>query len=142
MPSTEAPQDLEQAYEAGLRRYLDGDPLGEVLADFEALARLHPRDPRLVLSLSWLYTLEGHKEPALQYAKLARTSAQGRFNQVLAMLTFGEKGVRDRFEEAYHSAHPDEIQDAIDNLNDALARKGGQYPAATKMLDWLQHHHL
>lgn len=141
MPSTEAPMDLEQAYEAGLQRYLAGDPLAEVLADFEAMARQHPRDPRIILSLSWLYTLEGHKEPALRYAKQARTSAQGRFNQVLAMLTFGEKGVRDKFEEAYHTAQPDEIQDAVDNLNDALARKGGQYPAATKMLDWLLHHH-
>jgi tetratricopeptide (TPR) repeat protein len=134
---------IDEAYEAGLKFYDEGKPLEEVLAHFEELRRQAPTDVRVAVSLGWLHILLGNKQKALLYTREAKHTTQGRFNIVLAYLAFGEKGVREKFEEALGHSDHDGLHDAIHNLDDAISRKGGSFPPAEKMLKWIQevHHH-
>ena len=139
MMLTEATIDAE--YEEGIRLYDQKAPLEQVLAHFEQLRLKAPQDARIAVSLSWLYILLGNKSKALAFSRQARGTAQGRFNQVLAYLAFGEKGVRERFLEAVELGGHEGIHDAVANLHDAIDRKGGTFPAAVKMLRWLDEIH-
>lgn len=131
----------EDRYQEGLKRYEDGAPLEEVLAWFQDLYRESPNDVRVIVSLSWLHTLLGHKEPALRFSKLAKGTPQGRYNHALALLTFKEKGVREKLEEAVNMGGHEGLHDAMENLEEAIQRKGGSYPAAEKLLGWLKDMH-
>lgn len=133
----QTPAMVDAEYEAGIKLYDEGAPLGDVLAHFERLKDAAPGDVRMAVSLSWLYILTGNKAKALAYCRLARGTAQGRFNFVLAYLEFGEKGVREKFEEAVAGGGHEGVHDAVANLQDAIKRKGGSFPAAEKMLRWL-----
>ena len=141
---TQATTSIDTEYEAGLKLYDDGTPLEDVLAHFEDLRKKAPTDVRIAVSLGWLHILLGNKQKALAYTREAKHTAQGRFNIVLAYLAFGEKGVRERFEEALGSSDHDGLHDAMHNLKDAIARKGGSFKPAEKMLAWIkevhQHH--
>lgn len=132
-----AQKSFEERYDEGLKLYTDGAPLEEVLAYFNEL-RLEANDIRVFVSLSWLHILLGHKEQAFTYLKEAKKTIQGQYNYVLALLTFGGTGVRERFETAVDNGGTEGISDAIENLEDAIQRKGGSYPAAEKMLRWLK----
>ncbi len=132
---------IDAGYEAGIKLYDEGAPLMDVVTHFERLQLQAPTDVRIAVSLSWLHILLGNKAKALNYCRQARSTAQGRFNQVLAYLEFHEKGVRERFEEAVDEAGHEGIHDAIANLEDAIKRKGGTFPAAAKMLGWLRDVH-
>ena len=132
---------IDAEYEAGIKLYDEGAPLSDVLVHFERLKDAAPTDVRVAVSLSWLYILAGDRAQALTYCRQVRGTAQGRFNQVLAYLEFGEKGVREKFEEAVSSGGHEGIHDAIANLQDAIKRKGGSFPAAQKMLRWLAEVH-
>lgn len=137
-------ETTEGRYEAGLQLYEDGKPLDEVLKHFQGLYRDTPQDTRVAVSLSWLHLLLGHKDEAIAFAKRAKGTAQGRYNHALALLTFKEKGVREKLEEAVEMGGHDGLHDAIANLEDAIQRKGGSYPAAEKMIAWIKemdHHH-
>lgn len=135
---------INDRYEEGLKRYESGAPLEEVLAYFQELRKDATNDVRIAVSLSWLNILLGHKEPALRYAKEAKGTAQGRYNHALALLAFGEKGVREKLMEAVELGGHEGMHDALDNLQDAIQKKGGSYPPAEKMIRWIQemdHHH-
>jgi hypothetical protein len=136
METVEVAQGYDERYEAGLARYEAGAPLSALIPVFVAL-RQEAFDVRVSVALGWLYTLSGDKERALRFCKEAKSVPQGRYNHALALLTFNEKGVRQKLEEAYQLGGEESRLDAIDNLKDAIARKGGVYPAAQKMLGWL-----
>lgn len=129
--------DYDQRYEEVLQRYEAGEAMDGLIPPLVALRR-ERADIRVAVALSWLYTLTGKRDEALRYAREAKAVAQGRYNHALALLTFNEKGVREKLEEAYRLGGEQGRQDAMDNLRDALKRKGGLYPAATKMLQWLE----
>lgn len=135
--TTEAATSYDARYQALIERYEAGTPIDELIPQFQAM-RQEQADVRVSVALSWLYILAGHKDRALHYCKEAKTIPQARYNHALALLTFKEKGVRDKLEEAYRLGGEDGRQDAIENLQDAIKRKGGSYPAAEKMLRWLQ----
>lgn len=132
----------EGRYELGLQRYEEGAPLEEVLAHFQELYKETPNDVRVAVSLSWLHILLGNRDQALFFCKKTKGTAQGLFNHALALLAFKEKGVRDKFEEALHFGGHDAMHDAMDNLEDAIKRKGGSYPPAEKMIQWLNEVHV
>lgn len=134
-------ETISDRYEAGLKRYEEGAPLDELVTYFQALYQEDPSDMRIIVSLSWLHLLLGHKEQALAFSKKAKGTAQGRYNLALAQLTFKEKGVRVTLEEAVRLGGHEGLHDAMDNLEDALRRKGGSYPAAEKMLAWIKEMH-
>lgn len=140
---TQVSTAIDADYEAGLKLYDEGKPLEEVLALFEDLRKKAPTDVRISVSLGWLHILLGNKQKALLFTKEAKGTVQGRFNLVLAYLAFGEKGVREKFEEALSMSDHEGLHDAMANLEDAIARKGGSYKPAEKMLAWLKelHHH-
>lgn len=134
----------EQRYEEGLKLYESGAALEEVLKFFQELRKDAPNDVRIAVSLSWLNILLGNKEPAIRYAKEAKATAQGRYNHALALLVFGEKGVREKLIEAVELGGHDGMHDALENLQDAIAKKGGAFAPAEKMIRWIQeldHHH-
>lgn len=134
----------EERYDEGLKLYESGAPLEEVLKFFQDLRKDAPNDVRIAVSLSWLNILLGNKEPAIRYAKEAKAVAQGRYNHALALLAFGEKGVREKLFEAIELGGHDGMHDAVANLEDAIQKKGGSFPAAEKMIRWIQemdHHH-
>jgi hypothetical protein len=134
-------ETLSSRYEAGLKRYEEGAPLDEVLAEFETMHLEAPNDARILVSLSWLHLMLEHKDQAIAFSKKAKGTAQGRYNLALAQLTFKEKGVRQTLEEAVRLGGHDGLHDAMDNLEDAIKRKGGSYPAAERMLEWLKEMH-
>lgn len=134
---TLSPTEYDQQYEALLARYESGESMEGLIPEFMALRRDRP-DIRVAVALSWLCTLCGKRDDALRFAREAKGVAQGRYNHALALLTFNEKGVREKMEEAYRLGGEQGRQDAIDNLKDAIKRKGGLFPAATKMVDWLE----
>lgn len=138
---TQVSTAIDADYEAGLKLYDEGKPLEEVLAFFEDLRAKAPTDVRISVSLGWLNILLGNKQKAILFTKEAKGTVQGRFNLVLAYLAFGEKGVRERFEEAVAMSDHDGLHDAMANLEDAIARKGGTYKPAEKMLAWLNDLH-
>ncbi len=134
----------EERYEEGLKLYESGAALEDVLKFFQDLRKDVPNDVRVAVSLSWLNILLGNKEPAIRYAKEAKNTAQGRYNHALALLAFGEKGVREKLIEAVELGGHDGMHDAVENLQDAIQKKGGSFPAAEKMIRWIQemdHHH-
>lgn len=135
--TTDAATSYDERYEEGLKRYEEGATPEEMIPHFQAL-RKEKFDIRVAVALSWLYTLAGKKDLALHYAKEAKAVPQGKYNHALALLTFKEKGVREKLEEAYQMGGEEGRKDAIENLEDAIKRKGGVYPAATKMLTWLK----
>jgi hypothetical protein len=133
--STSASYD--ERYEKGIERYESGEAIETLIPHFQQL-RGEKFDVRVAVALSWLYTLAGQKERALHYCKEAKGVPQGKYNHALALLTFNEKGVREKLDEAYQMGGQEGLNDAIENLNDAIKRKGGVYPAADKMLKWLK----
>lgn len=133
----DATKSFEEQYSEGIKLYTDGAPLEEVLAYFNELAK-YSRDIRIAVSLSWLHILLGNKDKAMAYVKEAKRTTQGKYNLVLALLTFGGSGVRERFEQAVDEGGMEGINDAIENLEDAIARKGGSFKPAEKMLCWLK----
>lgn len=133
-------EQLDEKYARGIKRYEEGAPLAELLPYFEELRKIAPGDVRLSISLGWLHMLLGHQQEAFAFNREARNLPQGRFNLALACLTFGEKGFRQHFEAAMNMGH-EAIHDAIDNLEDAIQRKGGSYPAAEKMLRYIHEAH-
>lgn len=134
--TTEAQLSYDERYEKGLERYEAGDPIESLIPYFQQL-RQEKFDVRVSVALSWLYTLAGQKERALHYCKEAKGVPQGKYNHALALLTFKEKGVREKLEEAYQMGGEEGRKDAIENLEDAIKRKGGHYPAAQKLVSWL-----
>ncbi len=135
--STDTALSYDERYTKLLERYESGEPPEALIPEFQQL-RLEHADIRVAVALSWLYTLAGQKERALHYAKEAKGVPQGKYNHALALLTFKEKGVREKLDEAYRMGGEEGRKDAIDNLQDAIKRRGGVYPAAEKMLKWLQ----
>lgn len=138
---TQVSTAIDAEYEAGLKLYDEGNSLDEVLLFFEDLRKKAPTDVRISVSLGWLHILLGNKQKAMLYTREARGTVQGRFNLVLAYLAFGEKGVRDRFEDAVANSDHDGLHDAMANLEDAIGRKGGTFKPAEKMLAWLKDLH-
>ncbi len=138
---TQVSTGIDAEYETGLKLYDEGRPLAEVLAFFEDLRKKAPTDVRISVSLGWLHILLGNKQKAILYTREAKGTVQGRFNLVLAFLAFGEKGVRERFEEALAMSDHDGLHDAMANLEDAIERMGGRYKPAEKMLAWLKDLH-
>jgi len=138
---TQVMTEIDSEYEAGLKLYDENKPLEEVLAFFEDLRHKAPTDVRVAVSLGWLHILLGNKQKALAYCREAKGTAQGRFNLALAYLTFGEKGVREKFEEALHASDHEGLHDAMANFQDAIVRKGGSFKPAEKMLGWIEELH-
>jgi hypothetical protein len=136
--STETALSYDERYQKLLERYESGNEAVEALIPEFQLLRQEHADIRISVALSWLYTLAGQKERSLYYCKEAKGVPQGKYNHALALLTFKEKGVREKLDEAYRMGGEEGRKDAIDNLQDAIKRKGGVYPAAEKMLKWLQ----
>ena len=134
--TTEAQLSYDERYEKGLECYEAGDPIESLIPYFQQL-RQEKFDIRVSVALSWLYTMAGQKERALHYCKEAKGVPQGKYNHALALLTFKEKGVREKLEEAYQMGGEEGRKDAIENLEDAIKRKGGHYPAAQKLVAWL-----
>ncbi|MEB3284296.1 MAG: hypothetical protein VKN33_03305 [Candidatus Sericytochromatia bacterium] len=135
--TSEATLSYDARYEALIERYEAGAPIEELIPQFQTM-RQEQADLRISVALSWLYILAGQKDRAIHYCKEAKSIPQGRYNHALALLTFKEKGVRDKLEEAYRLGGDEGRKDAMDNLQDAIRRKGGMYPAAEKMLAWLK----
>ncbi|MEB3198792.1 MAG: hypothetical protein VKP62_16485 [Candidatus Sericytochromatia bacterium] len=129
--------DFDQRYQTLLERYEAGAAPQELVLEFQKL-RQERADVRVSVALGWLYILTGQKERALHFCREAKAVPQGRYNHALALLVFNEKGVRDKLDEAYRLGGDEGRKDAIENLNDAIKRKGGVFPAAEKMLRWLQ----
>jgi hypothetical protein len=135
--TTETELSYDERYEKGLQRYEAGEPIEELIPVFQKL-RTELFDVRVAVALSWLYVLAGQKDRALHYAKEAKGVPQGKYNHALALLAFKEKGVREKLDEAYAMGGEEGRKDAIENLQDAVKRKGGAFPAAEKMIKWLQ----
>ena len=135
--TTETALSYDERYEKGIQRYEAGEPIEALIPYFQAL-RQEKFDVRVAVALSWLYTLAGQKERSLHYCKEAKGVPQGKFNHALALLTFKEKGVREKLEEAYAMGGQEGVKDAMENLEDAIKRKGGHYPAAEKLHGWLK----
>jgi hypothetical protein len=135
--STDTELTYDERYEKGIQRYEAGEPVEALIPYFQAM-RTEKFDVRVAVALSWLYTLAGQKDRAVYYAKEAKAVPQGKYNHALALLTFKEKGVREKLDEAYAMGGEEGRKDAIENLQDAIKRKGGAYPAAEKMMKWLQ----
>lgn len=135
--TTDSALSYDERYAKGLERYEAGEAFDQLIPVFQEL-RKEKFDIRVAVALSWLYTLAGQKDRALTYCKEAKGVPQGKYNHALALLTFNEKGVREKLDEAYQMGGEEGRKDAIENLNDAIKRKGGVYPAAEKMLKWLQ----
>jgi len=135
--TTDTELSYDERYEKGIERYEAGEPIEALIPVFQQL-RAEKFDIRVSVALSWLYTITAQKERAFVYCKEAKGVPQGKYNHALALLTFKEKGVREKLEEAYQMGGEEGRKDAIENLTDAIKRKGGVYPAAEKMLKWLQ----
>lgn len=135
--TTETATTYDERYAKGIERYEAGEAIETLIPYFQQL-RQEQFDVRVAVALSWLYTLAGQKERALHYCKEAKAVPQGKFNHALALLTFKEKGVREKLDEAYRLGGQEGVKDAMENLEDAIKRKGGHYPAAEKMLVWLK----
>jgi hypothetical protein len=135
--TTDSALSYDERYAKGIERYEAGEAIDALIPTFAEL-RKEKFDVRVAVALSWLYTLAGQKDRAMMYAKEAKGVPQGKYNHALALLTFNEKGVREKLEEAYQMGGEEGRKDAIENLQDAIKRKGGVYPAAEKMLKWLQ----
>jgi hypothetical protein len=135
--TTDSALSYDDRYAKGIERYEAGESIDALIPTFAELRR-EKFDVRVAVALSWLHTLAGQKDRAMLYAKEAKGVPQGKYNHALALLTFNEKGVREKLEEAYQMGGEEGRKDAIENLQDAIKRKGGVYPAAEKMLKWLQ----
>ena len=135
--STESTASYDERYEEGIKRYDAGEAVESLIPYFQALRQERP-DIRVAVALSWLYTLAGQREKAFLYAREAKGVPQGKYNNALALLTFKEKGVREKLDEAYRLGGEEGRKDAIENLQDAIKRRGGHYPEATKMMKWLE----
>ncbi|MEB3187015.1 MAG: hypothetical protein VKP72_06210 [bacterium] len=132
---------VEDRIQTALEHYEQGVELAACLAEFEALRKDAPTDPRVIIGLGWLHILLGNKSQAMSFCRAAKNLPQGRYNMALAMLTFGEKGVRDVFLKAIEMGGHEGLHDAVHNLEDAIARRGGDFPAAKKMLAWIDEIH-
>jgi tetratricopeptide (TPR) repeat protein len=135
--TTSVAVDFDARYQALLDRYEAGEAFDALIPEFLKLRQERP-DVRISVALGWLYVLAGQKDRALHFCKEAKGVPQGKYNHALALLAFNEKGVRDKLDEAYRLGGDEGRKDAIENLKDAIKRRGGVFPAAEKMLRWLE----
>jgi hypothetical protein len=129
--------DFDARYQSILDRYEAGEAFDALIPELLKLRQEGP-DVRVSVALGWLYVLTGQKERALHFCKEAKGVPQGKYNHALALLAFNEKGVREKLDEAYRLGGDEGRKDAIENLKDAIKRRGGVFPAAEKMLRWLE----
>lgn len=135
--TTETALSYDERYTSLIEQYEAGEAIEMLVPAFMKL-RQEAADIRVSVALSWLYILAGDRERAFAFCKEAKGVPQGKYNHALALLTFKEKGVREKLDEAYRMGGEEGRKDALDNLLDAIKRKGGVYPAAEKMHKWLQ----
>lgn len=135
--TTETATGYDERYTELIEQYEAGDAIETLIPEFQKL-RQERGDIRVSVALSWLYTIQGDKDRSLHFCKEAKGVPQGKYNHALALLTFKEKGVREKLDEAYRMGGEEGRKDALENLQDAIKRKGGVYPAAEKMHKWLQ----
>ncbi|MEB3223171.1 MAG: hypothetical protein VKS61_13930 [Candidatus Sericytochromatia bacterium] len=135
--TTPVAADFDTRYQELLDRYEGGEAIEALIPEFLKL-RQEQADVRVSVALGWLYVLAGQKDRALHFCKEAKSVPQGKYNHALALLAFNEKGVREKLDEAYRLGGDEGRKDAIENLKDALKRRGGVFPAAEKMIRWLE----
>ena len=137
MSESTATTTYDARYEEGIARYESGEAAEALITHFQQL-RKEKFDIRVSVALSWLYTLTGKKDLALHYCKEAKSVPQGKYNHALALLAFKEKGVREKIEEAYRLGGSEGLRDAMENLDEAIKRRGGVYPEAERLLKYLR----
>ena len=140
--ATNAPTSVEEAFQAALTRYNEGEAAATLLPTFVDLCRQDPKNEILLTCLSWLYLLEAKGEPALKAAqhavKLSPLSAQSRVNLVLAMLETQKKGIRQEVERIQQilQRDPEQRQEILTNLQEGCRRRP-DWPGLQRLQSWL-----
>jgi predicted Zn-dependent protease len=130
-------------FEQAISRYQQGDPIGEVIADFIAITQQEPRLSAGWTCLAWLQLLENQPQAALRSArtavKLNPQDPQARINLSLAMLETNAKGVREHIElvQRLRVMAPELATELDESLADGLARRP-DWQALQKVKAWLQ----
>ncbi|MFO7630134.1 MAG: hypothetical protein R6W06_11600 [Prochlorococcaceae cyanobacterium] len=129
-------------FDQAIGRYQQGEPLNELLADFEQITIQMPRHSAAWTCLAWLQLLENQPMAALhsarQAVKLSPQDPQARVNLSLAMLETGAKGVREHIEivQRVMAMSPELASELNEAINDGLSRKPG-WGALEKLKAWL-----
>ena len=135
-------EEIEKIYDQALERYQAGEEPEVLIPAFKDICQQAPDLPYAWSSLAWLYLLNDQPKLALKAAKrgvkINRGAPQSRVNLVLAMLTLGEKGVRDHVEKAqYMISQRDELRQEVEaNIEDGLKRKP-DWQELIKVKKWL-----
>ena len=133
----------ESLFDNALARYRSGVSAGDVIEDFEALAKASPNDSACWTCLSWLQLLCDQHQAALRSARAAvrinGQDPQARINLSLALLETNSKGVREHIEFVKRAmillpALENEISESI---TDGLNRKSN-WQALKKIKSWLE----
>lgn len=137
--STDAPSLFEQA----LQSYQQGEPLPEVIANFQQITQQEPRLSAGWTCLAWLQLLDNQPQAALRSARQAvrlnPQDPQARINLSLAMLETNAKGVREHIEwvQRVRLMAPELAQELDDSIADGMARRP-DWQALQKVKAWLE----
>ncbi|MEM9245118.1 MAG: hypothetical protein AAGA67_05185 [Cyanobacteria bacterium P01_F01_bin.153] len=119
----------EDQFQAGIKRYQDGEGAEELIPVFKEVCDRSPKSSAAWTCLSWLYLLTGKSALAVKTArkavKLNPQDAQARINLAAALLEDKQKGVREHVELAEQIMIVDtESRDEVkENLQEGLERR-------------------
>jgi tetratricopeptide (TPR) repeat protein len=97
-------QTPEELFQAGLKRYQEGEAAAVLIPIFQKICDRQPKVASSWICLSWLYLLDQKSDLAyktsLKAVKLSPEDPQARINLAIAMLETSQKGVREHIEAA------------------------------------------
>ncbi len=135
-------QTTENAFDAALKRYGDGESAEALIPTFKTICEQAPKNSPAWTCLSWLYLLTEKPNSAYKAAqkavKLHAEDPQARVNMAIAMLETDRKGVRQHIDIAQQvaSAVPELRQELQKNFEDGLARRP-DWPELTRVYRWI-----
>ena len=135
-------QTIDEQFEAGLKRYQDGEPIETLIPTFKELSAQAPKNSAIYTCLSWLYLLAEKPNAAYKSAqkaiKITPQDPQAHINIAIAILDSGRKGVREHIELATQLVTSvEEVQDDIRlNFKEGLTRKP-DWNSLKKVENWI-----
>jgi tetratricopeptide (TPR) repeat protein len=97
-------QTPEELFQAGLKRYQEGEEAAVLIPIFQKICDRQPKVASSWICLSWLYLLDQKSalayKTSLKAVKLSPEDPQARINLAIAMLETSQKGVREHIEAA------------------------------------------
>jgi predicted Zn-dependent protease len=136
------PETLNDAFDAAIQRYQDGESAEQLIPIFKEICNQAPKMNSAWTCLAWLYLLDNQPDKAVKAAerslKIDPYDAQSRINMAMALLEAKQKGVREHIEVAQRlMASAAEIRDQVESSFADGLQRNPDWASLKQVKSWL-----